>query len=189
MKKILFIVCLLASMTHVSAQDTKSLDTKSTYKRLFVSTCMDEAKKQKIDADIRSFCNCSFEKFYARAVESGADFEADPTVLDQISKHPDYEKEVQSCLLASINQDEVEPLFEKEFMTSCVKSINKDKFMRKNMDANEICECTYVKIKDGKYSLLELGTLSGADSDAYIQKITEDCMKYYFEKRGVVIEE
>ncbi len=188
MMRLVSLVIMLLAATNIYAQNTKSLDTKSTYKRLFVSTCMEEAKKQKIDVDVRGFCNCSFEKFYTRAEESGADFEADPAVLDKISQSPEYEKEVQICLLENVNKDEMASLFEKEFMNGCIKSINKDKFMRKNADANEICECSLVKIKDGKYSLLELGTLTETQSEEYIKKISEECMKYYLDKRGIIIE-
>lgn len=185
---ILVLTGWLALSFSALGQSTPSAAAKETYKRLFLKTCISEAKKQNVNADIKGFCACSFDKFYNRALESGADFEEDPSVLEVISKSPEYEKEVQLCLLENITKDEVNALFEKEFMKSCIKSINKDKYMRKNTDANEICECSFAKLKDGKYSLLQLNELSQAESEEYVKKISEDCMIYFLEKKGVIID-
>lgn len=188
MKQLILLLTGLVLSFSALGQSAPSAEAKETYRRLFLKTCISEAKKQNVNADVKSFCACSFEKFYNRALESGADFEADPTVLEVISKSPEYEKEVQNCLLENISKDEVNTLFEKEFMKSCVKSINKDKFMRKNTDANEICECSFAKLKDGRYSLLQLNDLSPAESEEYVKKISEECMIYFLEKKGVVID-
>ncbi len=186
MKKVLLILILLIQFVGiVSAQDSSKEEQKEVYKKMFLEGCISEAKAQKLNVNAKSFCTCSFEKLFILLEESGADL-SDSKAMDKISKSKEYENAIFGCLSGS--DDTNEDAVEKEFVRICAKNMNKDKFMRKNTNANEICSCTYSKIKDGPYSIMELNKLSEEESSKYLGGISAECVKYYFESKGLSIE-
>ncbi|HUH73191.1 MAG TPA: hypothetical protein VLZ75_02175 [Chitinophagales bacterium] len=186
MKRIfLLITVLIHSVGFISAQNANDPGQRELYKKLFLEGCITEAKSQKLNVNARSFCTCSFEKLYSLIEESGADL-SDARALDQITQSKEYEAAIFACLNG--NDESADDVFEKEFVRICAKNMNKDKYMRKNTNANEICSCTYSKIKDGPYSMMDLNELPVEETSKYIEKISAECMKYYFESQGIILE-
>lgn len=167
------------------AQSSSNAAQKEVYKKLFLEGCISEAKSQKLNVNAKAFCSCSFEKLFTLIEETGADL-SDSKALDQITKSKDYENAVFSCLNGS--DDTTEDAVENEFVRICAKNMNKDKFMRKNTNANEICKCSYSKIKDGPYSMSDLNKLPEEEATKYFEKISADCIQYYFETKGITFE-
>lgn len=161
---------------------------KSSYRKLFVNACLGEAKKQKLDIDARYFCNCSFENLYARILASGKDITSDPKIIDKVSKSSEYEAEVQECLMQSVSGQSQNSVVENELKAICLKTFNKNKFMRKNTDINEICDCTMAKYKDSGYTLADLNAMKYEEATEFFKKISEECVLYHLEKKESVFE-
>lgn len=176
---------MIQSLNLVSAQNANDPEQKEIYKKIFIESCITEAKSQKLDVNAKVFCNCSFEKLYDLLKESGADF-TDESALDQITKSKDYENAIFACLSGEVDAND--NALENEFVRICAKNMKKDKFMRKNTDVNKICKCTYSKIKDGPYTMIELNQIPEEESSKYFEKISEECIKYYFESQGMILE-
>ena len=181
----LLVLVLIQSINFISAQNANEIEQKEVYKKLFLEGCISEAKNQKLDVNAKSFCNCSFEKLYSLLKESGADL-SDERALDQITKSKEYENAIFACLNG--DGDSSQDAIEDEFVRICAKNMNKDKYMKKNTDTKEICSCTYSKIKDGPYTMIELNDLPEEESSVYFEKISSDCIQYYFESRGFIME-
>lgn len=183
MKKILFIiVAVLHFMGSISAQNTDDLLENDVFRKAFLESCISEAKSQKLSVNAKVFCTCSFENLMTLIKDSGIDF-SDENAVDKITQSKEYEDIVFSCFSGN-NVDALET----EYVKICAKNLSKDKFMRKNTDVNEVCHCTYTKIKDGPYTMVELNQLPAEKASEYYQKISEECIKFYLESKGVNLE-
>jgi|GEM_PF-4524966 len=187
MRQLLLLICLLAGI-QLSAQEAKDPQ-KEKYRKIFVSNCVSEAKKNS-DINAKAFCDCSFEKFYQRVLESGVDVLVDPNFADKIQEDKDFQSEVLRCLTESSPNGDNE-LFRREFMKGCLGGMKKDKnykTIKKYIDPTDLCECSYAKIMDGPYSVFDLSKLSAEEAEAYYAKIGEECFKIYLENKGFILE-
>lgn len=186
---LLIIIVIIQSLNLVTAQNAINQEDKEVFKRIFLESCISEAKTQKLDLNAKAFCNCSFEKLFSLLEESGAEL-TDEKALDQITKSKDYENAIFRCMSsnggAGVNTSE--DVIENEFVRICAKNMKKDKFMRKNTDVSEICKCTYSKIKDSQYTMDQLNNLPSDESSKFYSKISTDCINYYFESKGLILQ-
>ena len=169
-------------MGNIAAQNANDLLENDVFRKAFIETCISESKSQKLPVNPKSFCTCSYENLIQLIKESGIDF-SDENAVDKITQSKEYEEIVFACF----NGNNVDAL-QAEYVRICAKNLSKDKFMRKNTDVNEICRCTYSKIKDGPYTIVQLHQLPVEARSNYYHPISADCIKYYLQTKGVNLE-
>lgn len=183
MKQLLLVVFTISLFSFsAKAQENNSQAIKENYRNLFVGACVQEAKKQKLGIDSKAFCNCSFEKLFKRIEDTGIDLEEAGTLIDKISKSPEYEREVEECLSIVMGNGDT-GYMNAELRKICIKSMGKSKYMRKNANIEEVCDCTIAKYQDSQYSLMDFSRMSEQEAAGFFEKISQECILYYFENK------
>lgn len=180
---ILSSIFLIFSGVSLFAQKSDLNSSKEEYRKLFVNSCLQEAKKQKLNIDSRSFCNCSFEKLFSRLEETGVSIEDSAPLIEKISQSPEYEKEVEACLSSVMGKGGENDGISSELKKICFKSMSKNKYMRKNTDVNEICDCTIAKYQDSQYTIMDFSNMTEEEAAGFFERISQECILYYFENK------